>query len=148
MFPGKYHQNGGFSMTMLVYRNASELCNQRYVIHVCDLHFWQGVEPEAMAVDQFGEPIKGLSDMWSAGVVWSLSLDGGFAVPTFGQQRVKTPEIHGGTGRLLTVVSYLGRTVTFQGRTVKLREGSLFQQRKELGNYDISMFLASSPRLL
>ena len=34
---------------------------------------WQGVEPEAMAVDQYGEPIKGLSDMWSAGVVWSLS---------------------------------------------------------------------------
>ena len=132
---------------MLVYRNASELCNQRYVIHVCDLHFWQGVEPEAMAVDQFGEPIKGLSDMWSAGVVWSLSLDGVSPYRRLDSSEWK-PQIHGGTGRLLTVVSYLGRTVTFQGRTVKLREGSFFQQRKELGNYDISMFLASSPRLL
>ena len=36
----------------------------------------EGVEPEAMAVDQYGEPIKGLSDMWSAGVVLYLLLVG------------------------------------------------------------------------
>ena len=25
MFPGKYHQNGGFSMAMLVYRSVSRM---------------------------------------------------------------------------------------------------------------------------
>ena len=104
-------------MTMLVYRNAYvHYVTNCMSLHVClsQIALWQGVEPEAMAVDQFGEPIKGLSDMWSAGVVWSLSLDGGFAVPTFGQQRVKTPEIHGGTGRLLTSFLF-GANCNFSG---------------------------------
>ncbi|CAK9054114.1 Calcium-dependent protein kinase 3 (PfCDPK3) [Durusdinium trenchii] len=36
----------------------------------------EGIEPEPLAVDQHGEPIKGLSDMWSAGVVLYLLLVG------------------------------------------------------------------------
>ncbi|CAJ1370588.1 unnamed protein product [Effrenium voratum] len=36
----------------------------------------EGIEPEPPAVDLHGEPIKGLSDMWSAGVVLYLLLVG------------------------------------------------------------------------
>lgn len=53
---------------------CSKICqgtNPWLIPHTCYIvgYKWQGVEPEPMAVDQHGEPIKGLCDMWSAGVV-------------------------------------------------------------------------------
>ena len=42
IFPGKYHQNGGFSMAMLVYRRVKYYTNsiKQKQTHWCHMNFW------------------------------------------------------------------------------------------------------------